>query len=155
MIDGVKIKICRIIPDERGRVMEVLRCDEELFQKFGQVYITSCYPGVVKAWHMHRKQTDLVVCLTGMVKLVLYDSREGSRTQNALEEHCIGIHNPELIRIPPGVFHGWKCVSPEEALILSVPTEPFNYKEPDEVRLPPDTPSIPYDWILTPGRKHG
>ena len=155
MITDVKIKKCRVIPDERGRLMEILRSDEDLFSKFGQVYITACYPGVVKAWHMHKVQTDLVCPLSGMVKLVLYDGRTDSPTYRAVEEYFIGIHNPCLILIPPGVYHGWKCISSDEALLLSVPTEPYNYREPDEFRLPPDTPTIPYDWILTPGKKHG
>ena len=155
MIQGVKIKKCRVIPDERGRLMEILRSDEDLFLKFGQVYMTACYPGVVKAWHMHKLQTDLVCSLSGMVKLVLYDGRKDSPTYRAVEEYFIGTHNPSLISIPPGVYHGWKCVSSEEALLLSVPNEPYNYQEPDEFRLPPDTPTIPYDWLLTPGKKHG
>ena len=58
MIDGVITKKLRVIPDQRGRLMEILRCDDPLFQKFGQVYMTTTYPGVVKAWHAHKIQTD-------------------------------------------------------------------------------------------------
>ena len=35
MIDGVMQKKLRVIPDERGRLMECLRSDDELFIKFG------------------------------------------------------------------------------------------------------------------------
>ncbi len=71
MISGVKIKDLKFIPDERGRLMEILRSDEEIFQKFGQIYMTTNYPGVVKAWHYHQKQTDNICCLKGMIKIVL------------------------------------------------------------------------------------
>ena len=71
MIQGVKTKLLRVIPDERGRVMEILREDEGLFLKFGQVYMTTTYPQVVKAWHYHKLQTDHIVAVRGMIKLVL------------------------------------------------------------------------------------
>jgi len=155
MIKGVKIKKLKVIPDERGRLMEILRCDEEIFKKFGQIYMTTNYPGVVKAWHYHKKQTDNVCCLKGMIKIALYDAREGSPTKGELNEFFVGEHNPCLVVIPNGVYHGWKCISETESIVVSAPTEPYNYKEPDEYRLPPDTKEIPYDWILTPGKKHG
>ena len=155
MIQGVTIKNLKNIADERGRLMEIMRCDEPAFEKFGQVYLTTNYPGVVKAWHYHKKQTDMICCLKGMVKVVLYDARQESPTQRELSELFIGDHNPVLLSIPPGVYHGWKCISMEESLIVCIPTEPYNYKQPDEYRLPPDSEEIPYDWILTPGKKHG
>lgn len=146
MIEGVKVKELRVIPDERGRLMEILRSDDELFAKFGQVYMTTTYPNVVKAWHMHKKQTDNVVCLQGMIKLALYDPREDSPTYNDVNEFYLGVHNPILVQIPPEVYHGWMCVSDEEAVIVNVPTEVFNYKKPDEHRLDPHGSLIPYKW---------
>ena len=53
MIRDVKVKNLRCIPDERGRLMEILREDDEVFERFGQVYMTTNYTGVVKAWHYH------------------------------------------------------------------------------------------------------
>jgi dTDP-4-dehydrorhamnose 3,5-epimerase len=155
MINGVNVKVLKNIADERGRLMEMMRCDEPLFKGFGQVYLTTNYPGVVKAWHYHRKQTDMICCVKGMIKAVLYDAREGSPTKGEIQEIFMGDYNPLLLAIPPGVYHGWKCISDHESLIISVPTEPYNYQQPDEYRLPPDTPEIPYDWILAPGKKHG
>ena len=154
LIEGVKIKKLKVIPDERGRLMEILRCDDEIFQKFGQVYMTTNYPGVIKAWHYHKKQTDNVCCLKGMIKMALYDPRE-TKTKGEINEFFIGEYNPMLVSIPQKVYHGWKCISETESIVISIPTEPYNYKEPDEYRLPPDTKEIPYDWILTPGKKHG
>ncbi|NIM58482.1 MAG: dTDP-4-dehydrorhamnose 3,5-epimerase, partial [Candidatus Aminicenantes bacterium] len=117
MIKGVKTKNLKAIPDERGRLMEILRKDDNLFLKFGQVYMTTTYPNVVKAWHMHDKQTDNVACILGMIKLVLYDPRKKSSTYREVNQFLIGIHNPMLIQIPAGVYHGWMCVSAEEAII--------------------------------------
>lgn len=151
MIEGVKVKNLRVIPDERGRLMEILRSDDELFLKFGQVYLSTTYPGVVKGWHMHKKQWDNVCCVSGMIKLVIYDGREDSPTKGEINEFFIGIHNPKLVQIPPGLYHGWKCISQEEALVINIPTELYNYKEPDEYRLPPDTPEIPYNWARKDG----
>jgi dTDP-4-dehydrorhamnose 3,5-epimerase len=151
MIEGVKTRKLRVIPDERGRLMEILRRDDELFVEFGQVYMTTTYPGVVKAWHMHEKQTDNVCCLAGMLKLVLYDGRKGSKTEGQVEQHYIGVHNPLLVQIPAGVYHGWMCVSPEEALVVNVPTRAYDRENPDEKRLDPRTKDIPYDWARKDG----
>ena len=155
MIQGVKTKQLKFIPDERGRLMEILRCDDEIFNKFGQLCMTTNYPGVVKGWHYHKKQIDNVCCIKGMIKMALYDARNDSKTKREINEFLIGEHNPMLISIPTGVYHGWKCISETESIVVSIPTEPYNHKEPDEYRLPPDTKKIPYNWILTPGKKHG
>ncbi len=146
MIEGVKIKKLRVIPDERGRLMEILRGDDDLFIQFGQVYVTTTYPGVIKAWHLHKKQTDNVACVQGMIKLALYDPREDSPTFNQVDQFYLGAHQPLLVQIPRDVYHGWMCVSPEEAIVVNIPTESYNYKDPDEHRLDAHNNDIPYDW---------
>jgi len=146
MIEGVKMKIHRVIPDERGRLMEIIREDDEVFERFGQVYMTTNYPGVVKAWHYHEKQADNVTCIKGMIKLVLHDPREGSPTKGVTEEYFIGENNQQLVHIPPMVLHGWKCVSDTESIVISLTTHAYNYKNPDEHRRPYDDPEIGYDW---------
>ena len=150
-IDGVKIKALRSIPDERGRLMEILRSDDALFEQFGQVYLTTAYPGVVKAWHYHKLQTDNFAVVKGMMKVVLYDDREGSPTRGVIEEHFMGEHNTMLLQIPKGVYHGFKCISENEALVINIPTNTYNYAEPDEYRLPPHGGPIPYDWACKDG----
>jgi dTDP-4-dehydrorhamnose 3,5-epimerase len=155
MIEGVVTKQLKQAADERGWLIEILRSDWEHFQKFGQVYITAAYPQVVKAWHMHKKQTDNIACIKGMIKLVLYDGREKSKTKNKIDEFIIGERNPLLVKIPPEVWHGFKTITEEYALVLNVPTELYNHKEPDEYRLPPTTDKIPYNWKLAPWLKHG
>ena len=145
-IEGVKLKRLRVIPDDRGRLMEILRSDDELFIKFGQLYMTTVYPGVVKAWHYHKKQTDNFACIHGMMKVALYDPRDDSPTRGEVNEFFMGVWNPIRLRIPPGVYHGFKCISTSEAIIINTPTEPYNRDDPDEYRLPAHTDEIPYDW---------
>jgi dTDP-4-dehydrorhamnose 3,5-epimerase len=151
MIHDVRVKPLRVIPDERGRLMEILRRDEPLFEGFGQVYLTTTYPGVIKAWHFHKLQNDNISVVKGMLKLVLFDGRENSPTQNELNEFFLGEHNPLLVHVPKFVYHGWKCISGEEALTINCVTEPYDYKKPDEYRLPFDTDQIPYDWAVKMG----
>ena len=146
LIDGVKTKQLRVIPDERGRLAEILRADDDLFSKFGQVYFTTAYPGVVKGWHYHKKQTDYFFCIRGMTKLVLYDPREDSPTYKLINEFFVGDRNPLLVVIPPYIYHGFKAISTEESIMINIPTEPYNRENPDEYRLDAHTVEIPYDW---------
>ena len=148
MIHSVKVKDLRVIPDERGRVMELLRCDDEIFRKFGQVYMSATFPGIVKGWHKHQIQEDNIVCVKGMLKLVLYDDRENSPTQGEINEFYIGDYNPQLVHIPSQVHHGWKCISETEAIVINCVTEPYNYKNPDQTNFPPHNGPIPYDWSV-------
>jgi len=155
MIEGVIIRELKPIPDERGWLMELMRSDWEIFERFGQVYLTTLYPRVVKAWHYHKTQTDNMICIKGMTKLVLFDSRKSSPTFEQLSEIFFGDENPLLVKIPPLVCHGLKSIGEVTSYVINVPTAPYNYNKPDEYRLPPDTKSITYDWGLEPGLKHG
>jgi len=146
MINGVTVKNLKVIPDERGRVMEILRRDDSFFSGFGQVYLTTAYPGVVKGWHYHKKQTDNMTVVKGMMKIVLYDNRNSSSTKGEINEFFAGEHNPVLIQIPPLVYHGFKCIGPEEALVINVPDKPYHHRQPDEFRVDPHSRKIPYAW---------
>jgi len=146
LIAGVKVKTLKVIPDERGRLMEILRNDDDLFVKFGQAYLTTAYPGVVKGWHYHKVQYDNFVCVGGMMQLVLYDARKESLTFKEVNEFFMGPHNPILVQIPPYVYHGFKALGTQEGMMLNLPSEVYHYKDPDEFRVPPDSKEIPYDW---------
>ena len=113
--------------------------------------MTTTYPQVVKAWHYHKCQDDFIVCVKGMLKLVLYDAREGSATNGQIDEFFLGDYNPMLVKVPRMVYHGWKCISEEEAIVINVPTEAYNAKEPDEYRLDPHNNNIPYRWARKDG----
>ena len=146
LIEGVKIKDLKILSDERGKLMEILRSDEAIFERFGQAYITICKPRVVKGWHYHKIQVDHFVCLQGTAKIVLYDPREHSKTRGEVNEFIMSLENPLLIKIPIFVYHGFTAVSRQEAMILNIPTEVYRHANPDEFRASPFTSEIPYDW---------
>jgi len=151
MIQGVQVKRLKLIPDERGFLMEMLRSDWPEFYKFAQSYVTGCSPGVIKAWHCHKKQWDHFACVHGMAKVVLYDPREKTSTKGFVNEFHMGVLNPMLIKIPPMVYHGFTAEGNQPALIVNFPTELYNYEHPDEYRIPYNDPSIPYDWSVRHG----
>lgn len=139
LIRGVEVKKLQIRADDRGMLFEILRNDDNIFKKFGQVYVTTAFPGVVKAWHYHKKQTDHFTCVSGVVKLVLI-------SEEKVNEFVIGVRNPILVSIPPEVFHGFMNVGTEEAIMLNVPTEPYDPLMPDEYRVPWNEFRGRYDW---------
>ena len=151
MIDGVMVKQLKVIPDERGRLMEILREDDDIYMRFGQVYLTTGYPGVVKAWHYHKVQFDHFCVVKGMMKVVLYDSREGTTTKGEVNEFFLGDHQQQLVVIPPHVWHGFKNIGEDESLILNVTTHPYRHDAPDEYRVDPHDCHIPYAWARKDG----
>ena len=151
LIDGIVIKNLKPILDERGYLQECLRSDWPMFKKFGQAYITIAFPNVIKAWHMHKIQTDNMVCIQGNGKLVLYDNREKSSTYKKINEIFFGEKNPILITIPPNIWHGFKAIGGKQIIVLNCPTELYNYDNPDEYRFPYNTEKIKYDWEIKMG----
>ena len=151
LIAGIQTKTLKIIPDERGRLFEILRRDEPLFRKFGQVYCTTVNYGVVKGWHYHKKQADNFVVVKGNAKVVLYDDRKDSQTKGELQEVFMGEDNPILLKIPTYVVHGITPVGDEPSYLINCPTLPYDYKSPDEFRISFKSKEIPYDWGLEEG----
>lgn len=151
MIDGVEIKNLVIHRDDRGWLMEILRSDDKIFEKFGQVYVTTCNPGIAKAWHYHKNQTDFFTVISGKAKIVLYDRRGNSPTKGELNEFIVGEENSILIKIPKEVVHGFAALDNKVAFVINCPTLPYNSDNPDEFRLPFDTKEIPYDWGVEKG----
>ncbi len=151
-IDGVRIQDLSWYDDQRGGLSVLLRNDQsELFgDRFGQVYVTTVMPGVVKAWHRHEEQWDRMVCLSGRTLLVLLDGRPKSPTRGAIVERVLSVRQHQLVLIPPGVWHGFKCIGTEEALVLNVTDRRYDVDQPDEQRFEPDASPIPgklpYDW---------
>ena len=148
MIDGLETKQLKPHADERGYLMEMLRNDDDVFTGFGQSYVSLNYPGVIRAWHYHKKQDDLWVVVSGMVKAVAFDAREDSPTYRETNEFFMGENNPMLLKIPAGVMHGYKTIGDKPALLVNFPTQPYNPEEPDEYREPYDSKMIGYDWDI-------
>ena len=146
LIDGVKIKNLKTLADERGFLMEILRSDESIYEKFGQAYLTMVKPRVVKGWHYHKQQVDHFIGVQGTAKVVLYDAREESPTFGLINEFLLGLENSVLVKIPTYVYHGFTAVGNQNAMILNIPTEVYHYDQPDEYRANPFGKEIPYDW---------
>ncbi len=148
MIQGVEVKRLTRHADERGYLMELLRSDDEIFNKFGQCYVSMNYPNVIRAWHWHQKQDDYFVVVKGMIRVGLCDMREGSPTRGEVNEFYLGENNDIVLKIPVGVAHGYKTVGVEPSLLVNFTSEVYNREEPDEQRLPWDTDQIPFNWEI-------
>jgi dTDP-4-dehydrorhamnose 3,5-epimerase len=135
MIDGVQLIPRTRHADDRGYVTEILRSDEDHFEKFGQAYVTACYPGVVKAWHRHGRQIDYFYAVSGTVKVGLYDDREGSVTRGEYQTIMLGERgaNAQLV-IPAGIWHGLMAMD-TFSMVLNLPTEVYDHDAPDEERV--------------------
>jgi len=144
MIEGVVIAPLRQIPDERGKVMHMLRADSPLFKKFGEIYFSTVNPGTVKAWKRHRLMTLHYAVPIGNIKVVIYDDREGSRTKGEVQEIYMGEDNYCLLRIPPMLWSGFEGMSPYPSLIANCTDLPHDPAEVD--RLDPQDKTIPYRW---------
>ena len=146
MIEGVIVKPLGKMPDERGSVMRMMRRDDPEFERFGEIYFSEIYPGVIKGWHIHREMTLNYAVPCGMIKLVLYDEREESATRGEVQEIFLGDKNYALVRIPPLVWNGFKGMGSAPAIVANCATIPHS---PDEIeRLDPLENHIPYDWEL-------
>jgi dTDP-4-dehydrorhamnose 3,5-epimerase len=146
MIKDVKIIPLKKICDERGKIMHMLRSDDPHFEKFGEIYFSTGYPGVIKGWHLHKEMTLNYAVIEGMIKLVLYDGRDNSPTKGEIQEIFTGEDNYCLIQVPPGIANGYKTIGVKPAIVANCATLPHT---PDEMtRIDPLGNDIPYDWSL-------
>lgn len=143
-IEGVKVLPLQQIRDQRGAVYHMLKATDSHFQQFGEVYFSTIYPGVVKAWKNHRRVTVNFACIFGCTRIVLYDGREASRTCGALMEIILGTEHYCLVVIPPGVWNGFQGLSAPHAIICNCATEPTNPSEYE--RIESSSSRIPYTW---------
>ena len=146
MINGVIISKRNQIIDERGKIMHMLRCDDPIYDKFGEIYFSCTFPGAIKAWHMHKKMTLNYAVISGKIKLVLYDDRKESKTYKNIQEIFLSIENYAVITVPPLIWNGFKAVGNEPSIVANCSDIPHN---PDEIiRKPFDSKEIPYTWEL-------
>lgn len=143
-IEGVKIVPLKRIPDERGTIMHGVRSDN-ILNDFGEVYFKKLYKGVINGWHVHETLILNYICIEGMVKLVLHDLREDSKTKGETQEIFLGNDNYILVHIPPGIANGSKGMWSPYSIFCNVASLPHNpnltYK-----RIDPHSKEIPYDW---------
>jgi dTDP-4-dehydrorhamnose 3,5-epimerase len=146
MIEGVKVEPLKRISDERGTVMHMLRATDPHFIKFGEIYFSTIYPGVIKGWHLHELMTLNYACVSGHIKLVLYDDRDGSNTRGELMEIFLGPDHYALVQIPPNVWNGFKGMGEHMAIVANCSTHPHDPTKTQ--RLDPFDKKIPYDWAV-------
>lgn len=146
MIAGVAVRALRQIPDERGKIMHMLRADDAEFERFGEIYFSVVYPGVIKGWHIHRIMSLNYAVVSGTIKLVLFDDRQDSASKGEVMELFVGDGNYVLVHIPPGVWNGFKGVGTSAAIVANCATHPH---DPGEIeRRDPFDQRIPYAWEL-------
>ena len=146
VIHDVRVIPLRRIPDERGTIYHMLKSTDPHFSKFGEVYFSTVYPGVVKGWHRHQNMTLHYACIHGRVKLVIYDERDGSPTKGNLMELFLGPDNYSLVVIPPELWNGFKGMVAEQAIIADLIDIPHD--QADSTRIDPHDNHIPYDWSV-------
>jgi dTDP-4-dehydrorhamnose 3,5-epimerase len=126
--------------------MHMLRSDDRHFEKFGEIYFSIVYPGAIKGWHLHKKMTLNYAVPSGMIKLVLYDDRAKSPTKGKLMEIFIGEDNYSLVKIPFGVWNGFKGIGVKPAIVANCAT--LAHDPAEIVRLDPFSKKIPYSWDI-------
>lgn len=144
LVEGAHVVPLRVIADDRGAVLHMLRSSDPHFHAFGEIYFSTVYPGVVKAWKNHRSMTSNYACVHGRIKIVLYDDRESSATRGEIHEVVVGPESHALVVIPPGIWHGFQGLAAPVSVLANCATEPHDPTEFE--RLDPDAPEIPYVW---------
>ena len=143
-IKDVTISKLKIIEDKRGKVMHMMRNDSKVFQSFGEIYFSTIYKDVIKAWHLHKEATLNYACVSGEVKLVLYDDRTESDSRGIYEEIFLTPENYFLVTIPPNIWNGFKGLAKGESIIANCLNLPHNEKE--MVRLDIKNKRFNHNW---------
>ncbi len=146
MIEGVKIKQLKKFCDDRGFFAEIIKEGEDSFCQVKQTSYTETHPGVIKAFHWHKRQWDAWFVVKGMAQVVLHDLREYSNTKGSTVVICAGEDNPVLISIPPGVAHGYRVLGKDKVGLFYHTSEAYDPENPDEERVAFDDPGINFDW---------
>ena len=145
MLQDVLVEPLKIISDERGAVMHMLRSDASFFKRFGEVYFSVVNAGVIKGWKQHKLQTQHFAVPEGHLRLVLFDAREDSTTYNQIQEVHIGESNYCLVRIPPGIIYGFQAVGDQKALVANCVDIPHSPEE--AVTFDLNDQRISFSWI--------
>ena len=143
-IHDVIITPLKVISDNRGKVMHMLRRDDEIFKKFGEIYFSTIFFDKIKAWHLHKESTLNYSCVKGEVKLVLFDNREKVPQKGIIQEIILKPKEHSLITIPKNIWNGFKGLDKEESIIANCLTLPHN--EDEMVRIEPNDKLIKYNW---------
>jgi len=147
IIDGVWLQEVKNVPKDNGLLVEIVRSEWLGEHKvIDQVFQVTLIPNGITAWHAHEVTTDRLFVTDGLLKIVLYDSREGSPTYGVINEFRLGSIRPGLLIIPPKVWHGVQNCSSHDAKFLNLVDRAYSYEDPDHWRVPSDSPEIPYTF---------
>lgn len=147
MLHGVKMKELITFADDRGFFREVFRADDGM-GSIAQTSVTLTFPGVIKAFHYHKLQTDIWYVLSGQARVVLHDLRDDSPTKGQTDVIVCGTHRPMLIAIPPMVCHGYQVLGSEPVMLFYHTSRTYDPTNPDEHRIPFDDPRVGFDWSI-------
>ena len=141
-ISGIKIFKKNIITDDRGKILHMMRIDDDNFRRFGEIYFSYVNPSQIKAWHIHKKMTLNYVAAYGKIKLVLYDDREISPTNGMVQEIILSNDNHLLVSIPPMIWMGFQGLDSDVSLLLNIANIVHSPEESDRKTVD----SIKYNW---------
>ncbi len=143
VIHDVQVIELRRIADERGTIKHMLRCTDPHFQEFGEIYFSTVYAGAIKGWHKHRDMTLNYACVFGRIKLVIHDDRADSPSCGQTMEVFLGPDHYALVVIPPGLWNGFKGLSPE-SIVANCATHTHDPGRSE--RMDPYDNPLPYSW---------
>lgn len=143
-IDGIELLPLKVLRDDRGAVMHMMRTDSPAFKSFGEVYFSQVKKGVVKAWKKHLEMTQNLAVPVGEVRIVLYDDRPRSLTRGRVQEIKFGENNYSLLKIPPHIWYGFQGMNDGFALIANCTDIPF--RENEVVRADLAQGPITFQW---------
>ena len=105
MIEGVKIIPKKQIIDERGKIMHMVRNDDEHFTKFGEIYFNEIKLKKKKGWILHKKNHCLIVCVTGKVKFFFIDRLKKEK------DITLTSNSGNILKIPPRIWFAFQGLS--------------------------------------------
>jgi dTDP-4-dehydrorhamnose 3,5-epimerase len=144
-IDGVRIRSVQDLSDARGSLQHMIRSDDtEFFAGFGEIYFSITNPGVIKGWHRQRQQTNLLSCIKGRLRLVLFDDRDASPSRGQVQVVDCGDGARRLVRIPPGVVYGWQTLGDEPSILANCSSHPHDPATAE--KIDPASGRVPYAW---------
>ena len=123
-IADIKIIPLKQIPDDRGKVMHMLKSNDPWFTQFGEIYFSTVHPGIVKGWHFHEKMDLNYVCLYGKIKLVVFDGID-------FKEIYLSPENYQLVQIPHGLWNGFKGLGTTDSIVANCASIPH---DPEEIK---------------------
>jgi dTDP-4-dehydrorhamnose 3,5-epimerase len=147
LIDGVKVREVRNVVTSNGVTTELFRRDWGIVDyEIPQIIHVALSGRAVSAWHMHREKTDHLFVVAGHLKVVLYDDRPGSPTRGQVDVFTLSPMRPQLLVVPASIWHGVQNLSNEVSTFVNFFDREYDYEDPDDWRLPPDTTEIPYSF---------